>query len=206
MAGRGKPRPKVVLTVKSGADGVSIVPVVKPLPDPLALATKIERQTALTPEEREYLVILLEKQPAAPLPPEEHECLITLLEKQPATLTLEEHEHLIALIHRDRGTHGWPGAGKYLATLLKEKPATLTPEEHEHLRTLILRPSIDRGPRAERQALRVATLYLILREWHPDKQTKHIESIVAEGFRCSVGAVRQDISLARKVLGDGLPW
>jgi hypothetical protein len=86
MAGKGKPRPDVALTVKSSGDVVppvpagkprpvvlgvnpsgnvvSVVPVVRPPPDPYALAAKVKGLAALTPEERGYLIMLLEKQVA----------------------------------------------------------------------------------------------------------------------------------------------
>jgi hypothetical protein len=115
------------------------------------------------------------------------------------------------LIHKDHLTEHlpWPEKRKYLATLFKEKPAALTLEEYEHLINLIpliCEPSVHRDIRAQRQAVRLATLYLLLRERYPDKQTKYIEGIVADAFQCSVGAVRRDVRLAKKGLGNALPW
>jgi hypothetical protein len=66
MAGRGKPRPEVALAVKIDGNALSLVPVAKPPLDPCGLAIKLQDQTKLTPEERDYLVTLIEKDHPSP--------------------------------------------------------------------------------------------------------------------------------------------
>jgi hypothetical protein len=58
---------------------------------------------------------------------------------------------------------------------------------------------------ARQQSLRVATFFIILRDWFPKEQTKSIEGIVAKTFQCSIGAVRRDIRFAKKLDG-GIWW
>jgi hypothetical protein len=177
MAGRGKPRPDAALTVRIDDNALSLVPVpVAPPLDPCALAIKLQDQTTLTPEEREYLVSLIEK---------DHP---SVRQRWVSTRARQQ-----ALRVAGQLTGRTPEKRERFAASLEKQ---ILHEASARQRWV--------GTRAQQQALRVAAFYIVLKGWFPEKQTKYIESVIAKTFQCSIGAVRRDVRFAKKL--DGGVW
>jgi hypothetical protein len=176
MAGKGKPRPEVALAVKIDGNALSLVPVAEPPLDPCGLAIKLQDQTKLTREERDYLVTLIEKDHPSPC-----QGWVSTGARQEALRVAEQH----ALTPEERDHF----AASFEKQLIAEASA-----RRRWVTT-----------RAQQQSLRVATFFIILRDWFPKEQTKSIEGIVAKTFQCSTGAVRRDVRFAKKLDG-GVWW